>query len=136
MVRTARSGEHAPGVRSRLWVALRRRSRNDEGTRRNLGLAKPKIPLVRKRHRKDANPCHPVFPPVLPILTEFSVHEEWLAELAQVTDLTRARGPYPHGGGHCCCAEHGNPGRPKHPRCLSQAATRCHEVIDQYRRTS
>jgi hypothetical protein len=71
----------------------------------------------------------------LPILTEFSVREQRLAELPQVAGGRRARGPYAHGGRHRCCAEHGDPGRPKHPRCLGQAAARCHEVIDQNRRT-
>jgi hypothetical protein len=71
----------------------------------------------------------------LPILTEFSVREQRLAELAEVVDLRRARRPYAHRGGHRSCAEHGDSGRSKHPRCLGQAAARCYKVIDQNRRT-
>jgi hypothetical protein len=123
--RTARSGKHAPSVRSRLRVALRKRSRNDKGTRRTLVLDYPKIPLVRKRHRKTLILAIRYFYRFLPILTEFSVREQRLAELAEVADLRRARGAYAHRGRHRCCAEHVDPGRPKHPRCFGQAAARC-----------
>ena len=71
----------------------------------------------------------------LPILTEFSVRGQRLVELPKVADVRRAWRLYPHRGRHRCRAEHGDPGRSKHPRCLGQAAARCYEVIDQNRRT-
>jgi hypothetical protein len=62
----------------------------------------------------------------LPILTEFSVRGQRLAELPEVADVRRARGLYPHRGRHRGRAEYGDAGRTKHPCRLGQAAAGCH----------